>query len=97
MYKQLVRLLNAELLSATPACFSDGYDSPVNTDSSANKLLESIMMQSPGITSPAFNCTISPGTTFSTGISEKFPFRLIFVVSLTSANNFFTALPALYS
>ncbi len=61
-------------ITAAPACFSTGIDSPVSMDSSTLEA-PSITSPSAGIFSPGFTITVSPAMTDSAGTSISCPAR----------------------
>jgi hypothetical protein len=75
------------------AFFSTGIDSPVSALWLTKKSLVEIKRRSAGTRDPASSTTMSPGTTWASGISVSFPSRTAFTVVRTIAWSFSTARP----
>ena len=88
---QFVRRPSGASGGTAPTAFSTGKVSPVKVASATKRSVSSRTRPSPGMMSPAFRSTMSPGTTCSEGTSTGLPSRRTLALVWTRASSFFKA------
>jgi hypothetical protein len=97
MNTELVRWAIGASGATSPGSFSTGNVSPVRVAWSTKRSLDSRIVESPGMRSPASSTTTSPGTTSATGTSISFESRSTVALTWTMASSFSTASAAPFS
>ena len=92
-----IRSPSAASAATASTCLGEGTLSPVSADSSISRVAADRIRASAGTRSPASMFTMSPGTSWSIGISTRSPFRralALTTIMLESAEALASALPS---